>query len=118
MQELVKKKEVNDTQCLKFKKDNFTFIYFLCWHSWKISIKSGFRPACQIFFPNVFSWESKYMWKKIIKRQITNSSAEDTKKELNECIEAVVNQKGATFMQYDKPSDDARLVEFYWKLLH
>ena len=48
-----------------------------------------------------------------IKDQITNSIAEDAKKEFTDFIRVVVNQNRDTFMQCDKPSDDARLDEFY-----
>ena len=53
-----------------------------------------------------------------IKNQITNSGTEDTKKEFTDFIRVVVNQNRDTFMQCDKPSDDVRLDNFYWKFLH
>ena len=119
LQELVKKKEVNDTQCLKFKKDTILLLPALCAH---VAEKSPLRVALRDMSDVLYQIENASICERrfpsllellYIKDQITNSSAEDAKKEFTDFIRVVVNQNRDTFMQYDKPSDDGRLDEFY-----
>ena len=116
MQELVKKKEVNDTQCLKFKKDTVLLLSTFCAHmSEKSPLRVDLARHVRYFIPSSLVENPSICERRFssslevldIKDQITNSSVEDAKKEFTDFIRVVVNQNRDTFMQYNKPSDDA-----------
>ena len=119
MRELLPKKEVNDTQCLTFRKDTVLLLSTLCAH---MAEKYPLRVASARCFKRSSLVENRRMCERrfsslleflYIKDQIPNSSAEDAKREFTDFITVVEHQNRDIFMQYDKPSDDARLDEFY-----
>ena len=91
MQELLKKKEVYDTQCLKFINDTILLLFTLCAHMAEKSPlivalarhSRCFIPGSLVENPSISERRfSSLLEVRYIKDQITNSSAEERKNSL------------------------------------
>ena len=107
MLELVKKKEVNDIKCLKFKKDTVLLWSTLCAHMAEkpvLRVPSArharcFIPSSSVENPSICERRFSSLLEVFYnKDQTTSSSVEDAKKEFTDIIRVVVNQSRENFL--------------------
>ena len=106
MLELVKKKEVNDIKCLKFKKDTVLLWSTLCAHMAEkpvLRVPSArharcFIPSSSVENPSICGRRFSSLLEVLYnKDQIASSSNKDTKKEFTGLILNVMNQSRDNF---------------------